>query len=356
MRLMHFIAAPAAGGAEVYVKDLCKAMAQQGHDVHLVFLSSAAEIGRDSDYEGRYLNEIEMAGVAYSFMPPGSRREIFRAGLALRKIVNDFSPDLLHCHLYYSLLFAFFVPSVPVIYTHHNIVLKVPGLLYRIFDLRAAAYVGISLACSNLLRSVSAKLVQRIDNGVDFDRVLPVVSRRDSNPRIAMVGTLCEQKNYDLFLEAAALLDDLEFSVSIAGEGESKSRLLNKADELGLATKVTFLGNISNVKELLANSDIFAMSSSWEGLPISLLEATAAGLPSIVTNVGGCSEVIHSCQSGVVVDEPTPQEYAAALRSLIESHESRRFYGENASRNSYKYSIQHSVTSHLTLYDQLVRP
>jgi len=355
MRLMHFIAAPAAGGAEVYAKDLCKVMAQQGNDVHLVFLSRAAEIGRDSDYEDHYLKEIESAGVTYSFMPPGSRRKIFRSGRALRKVVNDFSPDLLHCHLYYSLLFAFFVPSVPVVYTHHNIVLKVPGFLYRIFDFRAAAYVGISLACSSLLRSVSAKPVQRIDNGVDFDRVLPVVSRRDSAPCIAMVGTLCDQKNYDLFLEAAALLDDLEFAVSIAGEGESKSRLLKKADELGLAKKVTFLGNISNVKGLLANSDIFAMSSSWEGLPISLLEATAAGLPSIVTNVGGCSEVIHSCQSGVVVDEPTPEGYADALRSLIESHESRCFYGENASRYSFKYSIQHSVTRHLALYDQLVR-
>lgn len=354
MRLMHFIAAPAAGGAEVYAKDLSKSLVQQGHDVHLVFLSRAEEIGRDSDYEDRYLNEIESAGVTYSFMPPRSRRKIIRSGCALRKIVNDFSPDLLHCHLYYSLFFAFFVPSVPVVYTHHNIVLKVPGLLYRIFDVRVAAYVGISRACSELLRTVSAKLVQRIDNGVDLDRVQPVVSRRDSNLRIAMVGTLCDQKNYDLFLEAVALLDDLEFSVSIAGEGESKCRLLKKSDELGLAHKVTFLGNISNVKELLANSDIFAMSSSWEGLPISLLEATAAGLPSIVTNVGGCSEIIHSCQSGVVVDEPTPQEYAHALRSLIESQESRNFYGENASRYSIKYSIQHSAYRHLSLYDQLV--
>lgn len=355
MRLMHFIAAPAAGGAEVYVKDLCKAMVQKGHDVHLVFLSRAQEIGRDSDYEDRYLKEIERAGITYSFMPPGARRKIFRSGGALRKIVNDFSPDLLHCHLYYSLLFAFFVSSVPLVYTHHNIVLKVPGFLYRIFDVRAAAYVGISLTCSNLLRSVSAKLVQRIDNGVDFDRVLPVASRRDTNPRIAMVGTLCEQKNYDLFLEAAALLDDLKFSVSIAGEGESKGRLLEKADDLGLSNKVTFLGNISNVKELLANSDVFAMSSSWEGLPISLLEATAAGLPSVVTNVGGCAEVIHSCQSGVVVDELTPERYADALRSLIEYHESRCFYGENASRYSIKYSIQNSVAMHLALYEQLIK-
>lgn len=355
MKLMHFIAAPAAGGAEVYVKDLCKAMARQGHDVHLVFLSRAEEIGRDPDYQERYLSEIDSAGITYSFMPPGSRRRPFNSGRHLRNIVSDYSPDLLHCHLYYSLLFAFFVSSIPVVYTHHNILLKVPSFLYRIFDFRVAAYIGISQACTNLLRSVSVKTVQRIDNGVDFNRVLPVESRREATPHVAMVGTLCEQKNYDLFLEAVALLGDLEFSVSIAGEGEDKSRLMRKVEDLGLPRKVTFLGNISNVKELLAGADIFAMSSSWEGLPISLLEATAAGLPSIVTNVGGCSEVIHSCQSGVVVDDPTPLEYAHALGSLIESHASRCFYGENASRYSSKYSIQYSAERHLALYDQLVR-
>jgi len=355
MKLMHFIAAPAAGGAEVYVKDLCRAMVREGHEVHLVFLSRAEEIGRDPDYEQRYLGEIESAGITYSFMPSGSRRRPFKAGLHFRKVVSSYSPDLLHCHLYYSLLFAFFVSSVPVVYTHHNILLKVPASLYRIFDLRVAAYIGISQACANLLRSVSGKSVHRIDNGVDFDRILPVVGRRESVPHVAMVGTLCEQKNYDLFLEAVALLGDLEFSVSIAGEGEDKSRLLKKADDLGLAGKVTFLGNISNVKELLAGADVFAMSSSWEGLPISLLEATAAGLPSIVTNVGGCSEVIHSCQSGVVVDDPTAHEYAHALSSLIESHASRSFYGGNASRHCSKYSIQYSAERHLTLYNQLVR-
>lgn len=355
MKLMHFVAAPAAGGAEVYVKDLCKAMAKQGHDVHLVFLSRADEIGRDPDYEKCYLNEIVSAGITYSFMPPGSRGRPFKSGLHLRKVVSNYSPDLLHCHLYYSLLFAFFVSSVPVVYTHHNILLKVPAFLYRVFDFRVSAYIGISQTCAKLLRSVSGRSVQRIDNGVDFDRILPVVARRELVPHVAMVGTLCEQKNYDLFLEAAALLGDIEFSVSIAGEGDDKSRLLKKVEDLGLARKVAFLGNISNVKELLANSDIFAMSSSWEGLPISLLEATAAGLPSIVTNVGGCSEVIHSCQSGVVVDELTPQEYAQALRSLIESHESRCFYGWNASCYSSKYSIRYSAERHLALYDQLVR-
>lgn len=354
MKLMHFIAAPAAGGAEVYVKDLCKAMVKQGHEVHLVFLSRAEEIGRDLVYEERYLKEITSLGISFSFMPQGSRRRIIRSGWLLRKIVADFSPDILHCHLYYALLFSFFVPAVPVVYTHHNIVLRVPSFMYRIFDFRTAAYVGISLACSNLLRSVSGKLVKNINNGIDFCRVLPVTDRRRSSPRIAMVGTLCEQKNYDLFLEAAAMLGDLNFSVTIAGEGEIKDRLLRKSKELGLGNTVSFLGNISNVKDFLSNSDIFAMSSSWEGLPISLLEATAAGLPAIVTNVGGCSEVVHFCQSGVVVDDPTPQSYSVALRSLIESHASRCFYGENACRYSTEYSIEGSAARHLSLYHQLI--
>tara|TARA_E500000305_G_scaffold109017_1_gene112926 strand:- start:3825 stop:4886 length:1062 start_codon:yes stop_codon:yes gene_type:complete len=352
---MHFISAPAAGGAEVYVKDLCKAMAMQGHDVHLVFLSRAAEINRDPSFEEYYLSELDLLGVSYSFMPAVSRRKLIRSGFHLRKIVKGFAPDIIHCHLYYALWFSFFVCGVPVVYTHHNIVLKVPSVAYRIFDRKVSAYVGISLACASLLRSVSGKLVQRIDNSIDFDRVLPVALRKKINPSVVMIGSLCEQKNYSLFLNALALLKDLQFSVYIAGEGAFRKTLLRQVHDLGLDSKVTFLGNISNVKELLASADVFAMSSSWEGLPISLLEATAAGLPSIVTNVGSCSEVVHSCQSGIVVDDCSPQVYAEALRSLIESYDSRCFYGENANRYSKKYNIKHSAVRHLSLYQHLMQ-
>ena len=354
MKVLHFISAPAAGGAEVYVKDLSKALVGAGHQVHIVFLSRAQEIGRDEDFEDRFLTEISSFGITWSFMPEQSRRNFFKSALFFRKIVKENAPDIIHCHLYYALFFSFFTSRVPVIYTHHNIRLKIPGFLFKILDFKVRYYVGISLACSRKLASVSKKPVHRIDNGIDTKRILLRSSNGDSATKIVMVGSLCEQKNYSLFLKSVSLLRDLDFSVSIAGEGPYKIRLQKEIARLGIQDRVSLIGNISDIPDLLAKSDLFAMSSLWEGLPISLLEATAAGLPSIVTNVGGCSEVVHACQSGAIVDELTPSEYAKSLAFLIQSKELRDIYAHNAIKLFQRYKIETSLNKHLHFYSKAI--
>jgi glycosyltransferase involved in cell wall biosynthesis len=209
--------------------------------------------------------------------------------------------------------------------------------------------------CAEMLRHASGGKVVQIDNAVDSARIIPrLETKADGLVRVISVGRLIPEKNYELLLLAASALSDLSFEISIVGEGPERHELENQMETLGLRHKVRFLGNVSNVPELLAQSDVFAMSSCSEGLPIALIEATLAGLPVVVTNVGGCAEVIHKVCNGIVVETLEVDAYAQALRRLLESTELRGRLSLNAHQNSNLYQLGRAADRHLRLYASLV--
>ena len=354
MKITHFISSPASGGAEVYVKDLSIAMSKLGHEVHILFLSNAADIDRDLDFESNFLADLSAANVGFSFVGNKTRKNFLLGVRKLRLHINSFNPDVLHCHLYYSLIFSLFAFGTKVIYTHHSIQLRVSSFLYKIFDLRVSSYIGICHACSNMLSIVSDKRVVQINNAVSGNRIIPKVKpNKNIVPVVLMIGRLTKQKNYKLLLDIVKLLSDKEFVVKIAGEGPELESLNINVKESGLESKIQFLGNVNNISESLYSADIFAMTSSWEGLPISLIEATLTGLPTIVTNVGGCAEIAHQCLNGFVMEGFSAEDFADKLKLLIESDELRRQLGDNALRLSQNYKLESSVFKHICLYEKV---
>lgn len=354
MRITHFISSPASGGAEVYVKDLSIAKANLGHSVHILFLSNASEIGRDKLYEENFLSELDAADVTYSFIGNSARRNPLMGIIKLREHIKDFSPDVLHCHLYYALLFSFFNKKIKVVYTHHNINLKLPSIFYKLFDFRVSAYVGICQACTDLISRVSNNPVYTINNAVAEERIIPKKEYMyTETPKILMVGHLSKQKNYELLFEIIKLMKDKNFVVSIAGEGPEFERFKSVIEERELGSKVKLLGNVSDVPSLMNQADIFAMTSSWEGLPIALIEATLTGLPTIVTNVGGCAEVSHQCLNGFVIENLSPKDYAEKLSILLGSFELRQELSKNALLYSDNYKLHNCVDKHISLYSEI---
>ncbi|WP_289098623.1 glycosyltransferase [uncultured Pseudoalteromonas sp.] len=359
MKIIHCISAPAAGGAEIYVKDLALSMSNKGHDVHICFLSHAKDIGRDEVFENTFLDELVSNQVSFSFIEGNARKKPWLGILHLKELVKEFNADILHCHLYYMAIFSLCVTQVKVIYTHHNIKLNASRFIYKLLDTKVNAYIGICKSCTDLLKTVTNKNVIRIDNAVNEKKISKrkfITNTQNyglSTIKIAMVGGLIAQKNYLLVIEAASFLKDLDFEITIAGEGILRSSLIDEVNKFELQDYIKFIGNCSDVPKLLSNVDLFAMSSAWEGLPISLIEATLTGLPLLVTNVGGCAEIIHNCQNGVVVDDLDPQSYAKALRVLITSREHREFYANNSLIFSNNYKIEHSVKKHLDVYGNI---
>lgn len=144
----------------------------------------------------------------------------------------------------------------------------------------------------------------------------------EGRPLVLTPARLDAQKGHDILLEAIAEVPDAFFL--LAGEGPERARLETRAEALGVAERVRFLGRCEDVPELLAACDIFALPSLYEGSSLAVLEAMAAGIPIVSSAIGGTEELIEDGGSGLLVAPGDPVALAAALRRLLGDEQLRR--------------------------------
>jgi glycosyltransferase involved in cell wall biosynthesis len=136
-------------------------------------------------------------------------------------------------------------------------------------------------------------------------------------PIILTLARLDKQKGHPYLLRAAVQVPDALFL--LAGDGPERAGLENLVQQLGIAGRVLFLGYRQDIADLLKICDMMVLPSLYEGLPLSILEAMAAGKPVIATNIGGTNEAVIDGQTGLLVPPADPPALAAAIRKLIEN-------------------------------------
>jgi len=149
-------------------------------------------------------------------------------------------------------------------------------------------------------------------------------------PRIVAVGSLFPLKSYDMLIEAVAILaaNATECELLLAGRGAEQSRLESLANQLGIAGRVKFLGDVEDVPSLLRTADVFAHPAVTEGLSNAILEALAEGVPVVACPVGATPEIIEDGQNGLLVPVRQPQTLARAIGSLLNDVCLRRRLGQ----------------------------
>ncbi|ALF59160.1 glycosyltransferase [Psychrobacter urativorans] len=361
MNIMHIISAPASGGAEVYVKDMAKILAAEGHNVHIVFLSTAADAGRDVKYAEKFISDLKSSGIMTYIIGNETRKKPWLGVARLRKYIIKNNIDICHSHLAYGIVFSA-LSRVPVVYTHHTIKPRWDKLTYTIFNSLVDEYVGISKNCAEALSLYTGRKVNTILNAVSEEKFVGYVRTRklEDTVKIAMVGQLTIPKDYITMLQALTLLDiDVQekIKVLIAGEGDAKYKgeLLDYIKENNLNHIVDFVGLKTNIPKFLYEADMFLLSSSSEGLPIALLEASISGLPCIVTDVGGCAEIIESSKNGVTVPHHNPQEIANEIAKFVLDNTLIERFSTNAINNAHKYSINKAAQLHIELYNSILK-
>jgi len=173
-----------------------------------------------------------------------------------------------------------------------------------------------------------------IPNGVDLaawrrevtPATLPWVEPSQGDLEVLLfVGRLARQKRVDVLLEAAARLADRrpQFRLALAGEGPLRRELESQARALGIAEKVAFLGVREDVLALHRAARVFVLPSEGEGMPNALLEALAAGTPSVATEVPGTLEVARHEQEALLVPPGDALTLASALERLLDDGDLR---------------------------------
>lgn len=333
------------------------AMTRGGHEVSIWFLSDAPDRDGKREYQEQFLAFLRAQGIDCQVLDGRGWRRLPGAMLRVRRLVKSKRVNLIHAHLPQGVLVST-LSSLPVVYTLHGVGIRFPPSMYRwVLDRLVRIYVTISTAQNTLLRPVVRRPVALIPNGVDlsgFSAERSGDSADSGAVRLVFVGRFVREKNVPGLLRSLALLQRRNWMLSLAGDGPERVQLEALSSELGLDSQVTFLGPVTDVAGLLARSDVFVMSSISEGMPIALLEATAAGLPVVVTDVGGCAEVVEQVGHGIVVPPNSDSAYASALRQLIDDAELRTSFAESSASGALHYSIERCADQHLALYRELI--
>lgn len=360
MNICSIVNSLTSGGAEVLVSGLSAEFARGGDASLVIALCDAQTLGNSAETERRIAGEIEDAGGTFVSLGLPASRNPLSGGLALRKILRRFNPDALHAHTVRALpMIALARIKAPVVLTHHNTKLPFSPKWFRLSDLITDSYVAIGAEVEAILGEHVGKPIVHIPNAAG--RSFGAGSPREApngKARILSVGAISEQKNYPLLIEAAAAMkaggrikDMPEFR--IAGGGADLEKLRAAVTSRGLDQHVQFLGERSDVPELMRASDLYLNVSLYEGMPLTLLEAMASGLPIVATDVPGNRELVENGLNGLKASLGDAETIARTIENALSDSAGYAVLSKGAIERSKDFSIESTASKHRELYRSL---
>ena len=334
--LLYFIPSFGTGGTERLVADLATHLDPDRFSV-AVCVQQDGLFGQHLTRRGYPVHLLTDSCNASPSSAVRKLRALVGRVRCLRALIARERIDIVHTHHLGPLLHAFLAGLGSRrwrwVHTEHirpDVDTGYPGWLVRsapwMFP-SAGVVTGVSDAVGAYFREearLDSPRVRVIYNGVDVDTFSGpydgAAKRTDLgiSPQdwvIGLVGSLRPQKNHQLLLRALArILPSVpEARLVLAGDGELRGSLEALAGELRIQDRVRFLGPRSDVPELLATFDVYCLPSHYEGMPLTVFEAMAAGVPVVATRVVGIQEVVRDRETGLLVPPNDPDALAQAL-------------------------------------------
>lgn len=322
------------GGAEVLLLE-----AAAKHDLSRFELHVAAHWVAHRDYA----IDLESRGVVIHELGDDNT-SVLVAALRLLKLIRSLRPDLVHMHSpllgSFARIAACFVrPRPQLVTTEHNNwsayrrLTRVANAVtchfdHRIFSVSRQALESIKgparKRASVLIHGIDVQSIGR-RYATDIQRRSEVADHAARPLQFINVGNLRDQKDQRSLLLALAEVRDagLAFRCLVLGSGPLEDDLRSLTDELGLRNHVQFMGTRSDALKLMSESDIFVMSSAWEGWPLVIMEALALGLPIVSTAVGGVAEELSDSEACILCAPGRPDLLADAMLQVAASPELR---------------------------------
>jgi glycosyltransferase involved in cell wall biosynthesis len=368
MKVLHLISSGGMYGAESVVATLASNLQNRGEDTIVGIFDNAHRPKNDAS------DRIEKAGVKVIRIPCSGRADRLTVR-AIRELIRTEQIDILHSHGYKADIYGYLATRrlrIPIIATRHNqrglrhtLAIRLYEFLDILFLRRFNTVAAVSdLIAEELLKAgIAPQKVTVIGNGIDVSRFVgasPTLSEELNKGQRLLIGTagrLISQKGMEYFLMAASevLKKFPTLLFGIVGEGPHRPALERSMKDLGIERNVIFTGPRSDMPNVYASFDVFVLPSLEEGMPMTVLEALASGLPVIATKVGAVARLVFPNQTGILVQPREAAGLAAALISLIGDTELRVRLGENGRslvQNEYSSSVMSQ--RYLRLYEELL--
>jgi glycosyltransferase involved in cell wall biosynthesis len=360
MQICSIITSFTSGGAETLVCNMAAEFRSAGHEATVVSLCDAAEVGNSADTEARMMERVRGVGAVPRSLKLGSRRGLLSGARALRRLLQEVRPDLVHAHTARAVLMLKLAGvRAPVVLTHHNSRLSFPPRLFGAFDTVVSAYVAISGECAEIARRHARRPVEQIVNGADSSfRAAAPRSEPAQHPVIVAVGTASAQKDYPTLIRAARplaeRLGDRKPKIRIVGGGAILPELQALIDAEGVGDLVELTGPRHDVPELLREAALFANSSHYEGMSVAMLEALSAALPIVATKVPGNVELVEDRVNGLLVPPESPDALADGIAELLTNNALYASCSAASLAMSGPYTLEGCAEAHMALYDRVL--
>ncbi|WP_435418774.1 glycosyltransferase family 4 protein [Parerythrobacter aurantius] len=361
MRICSIINSLTTGGAEVLVCALTEEFARLGDKPLVVALCDSQTLGNSVETEDRMIRDIKAAGGSFRSLGLNARRNPATGSFWLKRALYDFSIEVVHAHTVRALpMLALSQCGVPRVLTHHNTRLPFPPWMFKLFDHWTDRYVAIGSDVEEILLRHAGKPVVRIPNAANRSFKTGEARRTPSDGvRVLSVGAISAQKNYPLVIEAAVAVKSLVWPgmtprFQVAGGGADLAQMRELARSRGVSEMVEFLGERSDVPDLMTGSDVYLNVSLFEGMPLTLLEAMASGLPIVATDVPGNRELVEDGRNGLRIMLGDGGGIAQSLKRLVTEPELYRRLSVGSIEKSRDFTIEQTASRHRDLYRSLV--
>lgn len=324
----HVLHSLDVGGGELLARDLALAHARQFRPV-FALLDNLGKLGKALRTEGFHTEVFDRR--------PGID---LVCALRLRRFFKREGVELVHAHQYGPLFFSALArcpfTKPPILFLEHgrdHPDYRRPKRVWanRILLHASDRFVAVGEAVRRALidfEGLPAARIEVVHNGVALDRFAPGLADRpqvraafgwsDDTLVIIQVARLNRLKDQATALRVMKALNEFrtQARLVLVGDGEEREALERERAALGLESCVEFLGMRSDIPRLLGAADIFLLTSISEGIPLTLIEAMAAGLPCIATRVGGVAEVVVDGETGLLAEAGDPPALARRLSLL----------------------------------------
>jgi len=366
IKVLYLITELNIGGAERVVEQLATQLSRGHYNVSVACLYDPGAIA----------DEITASGVPVVNLGMQSKWDL-AAAYRLFRLLRNKRIQILHSHLFHANLLAALVgrlANTPIIIaTRHSIDIdgmgreRVNRWVRSLCDAVVAVSKEVREAELQRSRTGPSKVVM-IPNGVQIE-TFTKISQADVealrqklriHPNTAVIGTVAsfnEYKGHTYLIDATVrILEQLpDTKVLLVGGGPLRSQMEDKAEALGLLDYIIFTGIRQDIPRILSTLDLFVLPSLWEGMPIVLLEAMAAGLPVVATRVGGIPEVVEHGVTGLLVPPRDPEALAQAIIALLQDRERAEAMGQAGRARVEKYfSVERMVQQTEALYEDLI--
>ena len=332
LKIMHVVSGDLWAGAECQVFTLCKYLNRNSDlRVEVIILN-----------KGQLKDRLESEGIK-TYLLDESKLSAFQIFYHIRRILQNAAPDVLHTHRQKENILATLAKTFTIkarsVRTQHGAPefsyswKQWPKKVIQALDYWCGAHlqqavIAVSDDLASKLEShYPAGHVHVVENGVDMDALAAVGEPADLKPEgachIGLVGRLVPVKRVDLFIDMAKVLlkqqeTRRKLQFHIFGDGPLRSVLTAQVNRLGLADRITFHGHVHDIASHIKALDVLLMCSDHEGLPMTLLEAMALGVPVVGHNVGALQPYFEQKSGGLMSAEHKANSYANTVSDCLE--------------------------------------